>query len=233
MNLSLVIPLYNEEKNIPKLYKRLKKILKYKNIQLIFIDDNSVDDSSYILKKISKRDKKVLHILRKKNRDLTQSCIDGFLASKYQNILVMDCDLQHNPGEINLMVSKFLRYKADFVIGTRDFKKKHHGLSYVRSLASVTLTFVINIFLGKKLNDPMSGFFIFKKKNFYKVKKKLFGRGYKILFDMIYLSDDKIKIIEHNITLNKRNSGVSKMSSKTLIQIIIQILRLFFIRFFK
>ena len=49
----------------------------------------------------------------------------------------------------------------------------------------------------------MSGFFLFKKKNYFKVKKKLYGKGYKILFDMIYLSDKKIKIIEHDIILYK------------------------------
>ena len=145
----------------------------------------------------------------------------------------MDCDLQHNPKDINFMISKFKNNNADFVIGTRNFNKKHYGLSYIRSFASITLTFVINILLGKKLNDPMSGFFLFKKKNYFKVKKKLYGKGYKILFDMIYLSDKKIKIIEHDIILYKRNSGDSKMSFKTLIQIIIQILRLFYFRLVK
>lgn len=233
MNLSIIIPVFNEEKNILKLYKKLKKVFYNKSIQIIFVNDNSYDSSGIILDKIVKKDNQVIHYLRKKKRDLTQSCIDGFLSSKYQNILVMDCDLQHNPKDINFMISKFKNKNADFVIGTRNFNKKHYGLSYVRSFASITLTFVINILLGKKLNDPMSGFFLFKKKNYFKVKKKLYGKGYKILFDMIYLSDKKIKIIEHDIILYKRNSGDSKMSFKTLIQIIIQILRLFYFRLVK
>jgi len=233
MNLSLVIPLFNEAKNIEKLYKKLKKVLRYKNLQIIFVDDNSFDNSGDIIKEISKSDKKVLHLLRKKKRDLTQSCIDGFLVAKYENILVMDCDLQHSPKDINLMISKFLRNNSDLVVGTRNFKKKLNGLSYVRSFASVALTFVINTLLGKKLNDPMSGFFLFKKNFFYKSKKKLFGRGYKILFDMIYLSDNKIKVTEHYINFNRRNSGESKMSFKTLILIIIQIFRIFFLKIIK
>lgn len=233
MNLSLVIPLFNEADNIKKLYKKLKTILRFKNLQIIFVDDNSFDNSGDIIKKISKSDKKVLYLLRKKKRDLTQSCIDGFLASKYENILVMDCDLQHNPKEINYMIYKFVHNNSDFVVGTRNFKKKNNGLSYVRSFASAGLTFVINTLLEKKLNDPMSGFFLFKKSFFKKSRKRLFGRGYKILFDMVYLSDNKIKITEHYINLNRRNSGESKMSFKTLILIIIQIFRIFFLKIIK
>ncbi len=233
MDLSIVIPLFNEEKNINKLYKKLCQIFKKKNVEIIFVDDNSYDSSSKILKELSKKDRRVVHLHRKKERDLTQSCIDGFIISKFNNILVMDCDLQHSPMDIKSMITKYIKEKADFVIGTRDFKKKHIGLSYTRSLASISLTLIINIFLGKKLNDPMSGFFLFRKKIFFKVKKKLFGKGYKILFDMIYLSDHKTKVIEHEITLYKRNSGDSKMKFKTLLQIILQILRLFCLRLIK
>ena len=233
MNLSIIIPLFNEEKNIKKLYKKFSQIFKKKNVEIIFVNDNSYDNSGKILDDLCQKDQRIIHLFRKKNRDLSQSCIDGFLISKYQNILVMDCDLQHNPLDIKYMITKYVNEKADFIVGTRDFKKKHQGLSYIRSLASISLTLSINILLGKKLNDPMSGFFLFKKKKFLKIKKKLFGIGYKILFDMVYLSDNKTKVIENEIILYKRNSGESKMKFKTLLQIIFQILRLFYFRLIK
>ena len=84
MNLSIIIPVFNEEKNILKLYKKLKKIFYNKSIQIIFVNDNSYDSSGIILDKIVKKDNQVIHYLRKK-RDLTQSCIDGFY---HQNIKI-------------------------------------------------------------------------------------------------------------------------------------------------
>ena len=66
MNLSIIIPVFNEEKNILKLYKKLKKIFYNKNIYIIFVNDNSYDSSGIILDKIVKKDNQVIHYLRKK-----------------------------------------------------------------------------------------------------------------------------------------------------------------------
>tara|TARA_B100000989_G_scaffold72938_1_gene51225 strand:+ start:1488 stop:2201 length:714 start_codon:yes stop_codon:yes gene_type:complete len=229
MYLSIIIPLYNEERNIEKIFLKIhKNLFSNLNYEIIFVDDESTDDSSKILKKLSKKNKNVFHLHRiGKKRDLTQSCFDGISKSKYKNILIMDCDLQHDPKNILSMIKTFQKEKADFVVGVRNFDKKHSGLPYHRSIVSRLLILIINIFLGKKVNDPMSGFFLFKKKHFVKAKKNLFGRGYKIFFDLIYCIKYKIKIVEQEITLFKRNSGESKMSFTTLRLIIYQIIRLF------
>lgn len=102
MYLSIIIPLYNEEKNIEKIFLQIHKNLSSNlNYEIIFVDDESTDGSSKILKKLSKKNKNVLHLHRKdKKRDLTQSCFDGILKSRYKNILIMDCDLQHDPKNI-------------------------------------------------------------------------------------------------------------------------------------
>ena len=234
MSLSILIPLYNEEKNIKKLYLKIKNTISSKiHYELIFINDDSTDGSTQILNKLTKNKKKIIHINRKKKkRDLTQSCFDGILRSKYKNILIMDCDLQHNPKNIIKMFKIYNKKTADFVIGVRNFDKAHSGLSYHRSIVSRLLIIIINIFLGKKISDPMSGFFLFKKKHFFKTKKFLYGEGYKILFDLIYNLRYKVKIIEYEITLHKRSSGESKMSFKILKIIIIQILRLLFFKLY-
>jgi len=142
----------------------------------------------------------------------------------------MDCDLQQNSKNIIKMFNIYNKKDADFFIGVRNFEKRHSGLSYHRSIVSRLLIIIINVLLGKKISDPMSGFFIFKKKHFFKTKKYLYGKGYKILFDLVYNLKYKIKIIEYEITLHKRHSGESKMSFETLKIIIIQILRLLFFK---
>ena len=81
---------------------------------------------------------------------------------------------------------------------------------------SKTLKLLINIFLGYKTSDPLSGYFIFKKKVFLRNKKRFYGYGYKILADFMY-SDKSLKISEIKINFRKRVYGYSKMDLKVLI----------------
>ena len=67
----------------------------------------------------------------------------------------------------------------------------------------------------------MSGFFLFKKNFFLRNKDRLFGKGYKILSDLIYSSNDHINVKDLNITFNLRKKGNSKMNFKVLLNIII------------
>ena len=178
-NISIVIPILNEEKNLIKLtngIRNIKNKLKIKNFELIFIDDNSEDKTKTILKNLSLKNKFMKFFIRKEIiRDLSKSCILGFEKSRYQNILVMDGDLQHPPKFIEHLTKKYFKEKADFVIGSRNLlKKKNSGLSFLRYISSVVIIYVISFFLGKKTSDPLSGFFIFKKK-IYKKNKNIVG----------------------------------------------------------
>lgn len=216
--LSIVIPIYNEEKNITKLSNLIKKNLKIKKFEIIFVDDDSTDNSKRILEDINKRDRRIKSIIRKnKKKDLSKSCILGFRKSKYKIILVMDGDLQHNPIFIPKLINSYNSSYCDLVVGCRNFfSKRNKGLNFYRTLISVFLIFIINSLLGKKTSDPMSGFFLFKKKFFLNSKSRLFKKGYKILADIIYANQDKININDVKIEFNKRKSGNSKIKPKIL-----------------
>ena len=142
---TIVIPVYNEAKNlkilIPKIYKKLKNI----KFELLIVDDNSTDDTAKILKRVKKRN--FHHIIRKTDRDLSKSCILGFKKARYKNIIVMDGDLQHNPSDIKRFLNIFYKNKPDFVVGTRDlFKDKNHNLNFFRLFASRLLILIVNLF---------------------------------------------------------------------------------------
>ena len=227
--LSIIIPILNEGKNIAKLVeeiKKEKKFLNLSNLELIMIDDNSTDDSEIILRKIKKKNKFLKYYIRKnKKKDLTKSCLLGFNKALYPNILVMDGDLQHPPKFIKHMLNIFISGNYDFVIGTRNLlKKKDPGLSYIRYVSSLFIIITINFLLGNKTKDPMSGFFIFKKEIYKKNKKNLYGVGYKILADLIYSSNNNLKIADIDIFFDKRRSGKSKMNIWVLFQLIIFII---------
>ena len=124
-DLSIIIPIFNEKKNIELLvndiYKKLKKI----NFEIIFVDDDSQDGSHEVLNKL-KLKKKANFLIRKSiKKDLTQSCFIGIEKSKFETILIMDGDLQHDPNYINKMINILYDKNMDIVIGARNFKEKN------------------------------------------------------------------------------------------------------------
>ena len=224
---TIVIPVYNEAKNlkilVPKVFKQLRK----KKFELIIVDDNSNDGTSEILEKYHK--KNFHHIIRRSKRDLSKSCILGFTKAKFEYIIVMDGDLQHKPSDINKILHAFFKYSPDIVVGTRDlFKPKKHNLNFFRLFASRMLILTVNLLLGNKTSDPMSGFFMFKKSLFEKSQKKMIKKGYKILLDILYVQNQKIKVVDVEINFDSRKKGASKMSYKILFNLISMILKKFY-----
>lgn len=222
--LSLVIPILNEEKNINLLIHLIKKNLKLIKYEIIFVDDNSSDNSKKIILEFKKKNKFIKYFNRKKkNRDLSKSCSLGILKSKYENILIMDSDLQHHPKYIKRMIFKMIQKKSDFVISSRKFydKSRVDGLHVVRYISSIFLIFIFNLTNDNKSLDPMSGFFLFKKEIFMKSKKKMFLRGYKILADLLSNSYRQIKIEHIYIDFYKRKSGQTKMNLNIIFLLIL------------
>ena len=229
-NLSIVIPIFEESKNIEKLVNGIINNLQIDNYEILFVDDNSNDGTEEILSRLSKNNNKIKYIVRKeKTKDLSKSYIIGFEKSLYENILVMDGDLQHDTNDINKLIQSFNNGKADIVIGSRNlFNKKNEGLSIVRLIASQIIIIFVSLFLGKKTNDPMSGFFIFKKKIYELNEKKFHVKGYKFLLDLIYCSDEKLKIVDVDINFRRRSLGSSKMDFRIVYILVLQIIKKIF-----
>tara|TARA_B100001027_G_scaffold101301_1_gene69590 strand:+ start:6311 stop:7015 length:705 start_codon:yes stop_codon:yes gene_type:complete len=228
MNFSVIIPILNESKNIEPLSKLLKKNLINVKFEIIFVDDNSTDNSKKILEKIKSHN--INYIIRRKKKDLTQSCFEGILKSKYENLVIMDGDLQHRPECLKGMIKKYTTKNSVLLIGVRDFSKTN-GLSFIRFLASKIIIIFINTLLGNKTKDPMSGFFIIKKKIFLKLKPQLYGKGFKILADLIY-SQKNLRIHEYKISFKKRYKNISKMNIIVLIHILLLIITKFYNKLF-
>ncbi len=233
MALSIVIPVYKEKHNLKELIVRIKRSFKEKNYEVIIIDDDSNDGTREQLKSLKKKYQKLKFFIRKqKPRDLSKSCVFGFSKAKFKNILVMDGDLQHKPEEINKLYKSFLKLKCDFVVGSRDlFRMKNKSLSFIRLYTSITLIFIVNLFLGFRTRDPMSGFFIFKREIFLQNKQKLFMNGYKILLDLIYSCKNPM-VQDININFKSREKGFSKMDIKVIFLLGLIILQKFFRKFF-
>lgn len=217
---TIIIPVLNEEKNIKKLIFLLKKNLKRFKYEIIFIDDNSSDNTKSIINNyISKN---IKYYLRIKNKDLTLSCFLGFQKSKFKNIIIMDSDLQHHPKYLPKIINIYFKKRLDFVVAVRNFNKDV-GLGRLRRFMSILLSHIFNFFLGYRVSDPMSGFFMFKKSIYYKYKNNLYGKGWKILADLLY-NNEQFLIEEVKIKFLRRLENKSKMNLKVLINIIMLLL---------
>ena len=220
---SIVIPILNEGKNILNLVNDISKcLIRRIKYEIILIDDNSNDGSYDILKRISKKKKNFKFFIRKEKKDLTKSVILGINKTRFENLIIMDGDLQHDPKYLPILIKKFERKKLDILVATRNFNKRQ-GLSFLRFISSKSLIILINFFFEKQTSDPMSGFFLIRKKFFYKCTNKLYGRGYKILFDIITSCQTK-KILDHQIKFRIRKKNKSKMNLLVLLNLILLII---------
>tara|TARA_B100001093_G_scaffold405636_1_gene393932 strand:- start:1534 stop:2250 length:717 start_codon:yes stop_codon:yes gene_type:complete len=233
MKYSIIVPIYKEKNNISLLITEITSILKNNKIifEIILIDDQSNDGSIEEYKK-SKNKYTKFFIRNVKPKDLSKSVIFGIKKSSYQNIIVMDGDLQHSPKELLKLINVYKKSNFDLVIGSRNFNNLNQSLSFIRSLSSKILITIFNILFNLKISDPMSGFFIIKKKIFKRCEKKLFNKGYKILADIV-LSNKNIKIKEVIINFKRRKRDKSKMGMRVLIILLYFFINKFFLNLFK
>ena len=126
--LSIIIPILNEAKNILLLIPEINKArikLNIKKFEILLIDDNSVDNIEFVVKKLKKKFKYLKLFIRKnKKKDLSQSCVFGFKRSSFKNILVMDGDNQHHPKYIIQLFNAYSKGDFDIVVGSRNLLKK-------------------------------------------------------------------------------------------------------------
>ncbi len=151
MKLSIVIPVYNEEENIPKLYEELKEVLEKlgKDYEIIFIDDGSTDRTYEILKEIASKDKRVKVIRFRRNYGQTAAMYAGFQYAEGDVIITMDGDLQNDPRDIPKLLEK-IEEGYDIVSGWRKNRKDKF---LTRILPSKIANWLISKVTGVKLHD--------------------------------------------------------------------------------
>jgi len=125
LDLSIVIPIYNEEENLPILYEKLKAVLDNlgKSYEIIFVNDGSTDRSWEIIKELAEKDPHVVGVNFRKNFGQTAAMSAGFEVAQGDVIITMDGDLQNDPEDIPKLLEE-LNKGYDIVSGWRKDRKK-------------------------------------------------------------------------------------------------------------
>lgn len=149
--LSVVIPAYNEEENVPILYEKLKKVLDSlgEDYEIIFVDDGSTDGTYQRLKQLAEKDSRLKVIKFKRNYGQTAAMSAGFEHAKGDVIITLDADLQNDPEDIPILLEK-LKEGYHVVSGWRK-DRKDPFLS--RKLPSMVANWLISKITGVHLHD--------------------------------------------------------------------------------
>ncbi len=152
MDISIVIPLLNEEESIPELYAWITQVMQQNKYayEIIFIDDGSTDDSWKIIKEITQKDSHVKAIRFLNNYGKSQALHAGFKLAKGNVIITMDADLQDNPEEIPELYNMITKEGYDLVSG---WKKKRYDAKLTKNIPSKLFNWAARKTSGVKLND--------------------------------------------------------------------------------
>ncbi len=206
--LSIIIPCFNEEKNIEKILTKVNNVtLNNVEKEIIIVDDYSTDNSREILSNIKKSNYKLL--FHEKNMGKGAAIRTGINYATGDYIIIQDADLEYNPEEYNNLLVPLLNNECDVVYGSRfsheGYKKGYFG----NRIANKILTKFSNTFTHYKLTDMETCYKLFKSEIIKEIQlqENRFGFEPEVTAK---LSKKKAKIVEVPIQYNPRTKEEGK-----------------------
>ncbi|MHC4226048.1 MAG: glycosyltransferase family 2 protein, partial [Planctomycetota bacterium] len=200
---SVVVPLLNEQDNIGPLYEQISQTLAAEHsYEIVFIDDGSTDDSFDVLAGLHEADARVRVIRFRKNFGQTAALSAGFAHARGEIIVAIDGDLQNDPADIPKMVAK-LEEGFDVVSGWR---KKRHDNAVTRLLPSKVANWLISRITGVKLHDYGCTLKAYRREVL--AETKLYGEMHRFIPALASWSGAKID--EMVVNHRPRTAGVAK-----------------------
>ncbi|MBR9678831.1 MAG: glycosyltransferase [Nanoarchaeota archaeon] len=205
---TIIIPTYNEEKNI----KKILKILEPKKREIIIVDDNSQDATAMIAKKMG------AHVISRPEKMGIGSAIrDGLKHATCEKIILMDADFSHNPHQTKQIEQELEKTSVVFLsrfVKGGGFEQKAHRL-----IGTKTLNILTKKILRLKTQDNTNGHFGIKKETIKKILKKYEEKKVNPFYTLYQTSiayacsELGIKIKEIPTTYKNRMAGITKLSS--------------------
>lgn len=216
----VIIPAYNERKNISLLSKEIMEL--NVNVDILFVDGNSTDGTKKILRDLEQNYSNIKVIYESKKEGLAKAYIKGFryaIRKSYKYTLQMDADFQHHPKYIPKLF-QYLKHN-DLVIGARDLNIKNIiKFIPIRIKISTVANFYINLITGMRLKDTLGGFKCYKTEVLKSINWNLIlSKGYIFQTETVYrIWKQGHKLYEFPITFYPRKSGNSKISFKIFLE---------------
>lgn len=170
--LSVVIPIYNEQKTILEILSRIEAVDLGEIVkEIIIVDDCSTDGTRAILKGLENKYK---IIYQEKNQGKGAAMRRGYQAADGDYVISQDADLEYDPEDFKILLKPFLKGRAEVVYGSRLMTGKPHRVFYIwHYWANKFLTNLSNLFTGLTLTDMETGYKMFKKEVIKAILPKL------------------------------------------------------------
>lgn len=225
LQLTVVIPTFNEKDNVSELVRRLDACLDGIAWEAVFVDDDSYDGTADVVRSIARKDRRIRCVQRIGRRGLSSACIEGMMASAAPFVAVMDADLQHDETLLSQMFETLQRSDFEIVIGSRYVEGGGIGAwNNTRASISRIATTLGRSVLRVELADPMSGFFMIRSDVFRSLVHKLSARGFKILADIMASAPRPLRHCELPFHFRERIAGESKLDSKVALDYVMLLL---------
>ena len=222
-NITIIIPIYNEELSIDSLYNEIKVIANnnFNEYEIIFIDDGSSDSSFDIINNITLKDSNVIAIQLNRNYGKSDALNEGFKLSRYDNIVTLDGDLQDDPNEIIKLVEK-LDKGWDCVSGWK--KNRKDPLS--KTIPSFFFNKFVNCLSGLKLHDLNCGIKAYKRDAIQSLN--IYGGLHRYI--PLLLFNNGYKVSEHIVNHRPRLHGKTKYGKSRFFHGIFDFLTIYFLK---
>jgi dolichol-phosphate mannosyltransferase len=219
VELSVIVPTYNERGNVAPLVTRLEATLAGVAWEAVFVDDDSPDGTAREVKTIAARDPRVRCLRRVNRRGLAGACIEGILGSSAPYVAVIDADLQHDETLLPRMLDSLKSGRSDLVVATRfGAGGSAQAMSPTRESGSRLARRLAWMLGGVALSDPMSGFFAIRRDRFEPLAASLSPDGFKILLDIVMRARGTLRVAEEPYSFGPRVYGKSKLDARVVLE---------------
>ena len=214
--ISVVVPAYRERENVAPLLAALERALAGLDWETIIVVDDGSDRTEDIVRERAQHDPRVRCIHRIGRRGLASACIEGMLASSAPYLAVMDADLQHDEALLPKLLQVAKGDGADMVVASRYMAGGSTGSLASQRVRISRIASRLSGVICKGLTDPMSGFFVVRRAFLERVVRRLYGRGFKILLDLIAAARGDVRIVELPYRMRSREHGESKLGLRVI-----------------
>jgi dolichol-phosphate mannosyltransferase len=222
--LTVVVPAYAERENVLPLTTALERALRGLDWEVIFVVDDALDGTEHLLRERAQEDRRVRCMHRIGRRGLASACIEGMLSSSAPFVAVIDADMQHDERLLPALLDTLRKSDTDIVVASRYMHGASTGQLAAGRVRVSRFASLVSRLLTKKLSDPMSGFFMVRRQFLEKVVRRLYGRGFKILLDLIAAARGDVRIAELPYSMRSRSHGESKLGVRVVAEFFMLIL---------
>jgi len=220
--ISVVVPLLNEQDNIGPLYEQITQTLTdVYDYEIIFVDDGSSDNSFDILAKLQKADARIRVICFRKNFGQTAALSAGFAYARGKVIVAIDADLQNDPADIPKMIAR-LDEGFDVVSGWR---KKRHDNAITRLIPSKIANWLIAKITGVKLHDFGCTLKVYRRDVLEEIK--LYGEMHRFIPALASWSG--ARITEIVVNHRPRTAGTAKYGLGRTLKVVLDLITVKFL----